>query len=615
MGHEINQSGDLSAILPPLEDYTRQIRLLKVDPAAFGQAIRCTTVIHELDKAPSFNAISYTWGPEYPQRDIFIDGLRFAVRENCHYAIQQARSYQGSSLIWVDSVCIDQGNLHEKSAQVAIMGEIYACAATVLACIGESDLHSELVTSIFDGSVDLAAAEASSKVDKELQFRLQRQARNYLQPNGRDVATGFIEFCRRPYFHRLWIVQELFLGRHRAVLLCGQETMSWYHLMLCVAAIHHRDNPQTRSLVRLRDMIHDSHVRYKLPNLLENSADLLCADPRDRIYGVLQLVDWAGTGRSRPVPDYSLSSIQIALNLLDGGHFNSIREVKYLSNALAITEADIVNTKHELLAGLHKVQQWDAKVHDISLIQLRDDGQLYAEHGRGDSAMAGKPMPSETDIGDFFDGEKTIEILGPTGTVAVVCAAARPGDLLVETAYFDAVLRPCDQLDLYRVIGKAVVVPKQSGTKVSLACSCRSLHEHSHSAIKADELRSIIHLRFETSVRNALLEAISRETSRTKRYKEHRLEAKSMSLVQMKHLDILKRGSVVRDVNITRFTKSFRQGWWLPLPAPACKDHRMSMTTYKEAAKRGPLYFCAVSGGGRTVEVFVPGRERFDNTP
>ncbi|KXJ84734.1 hypothetical protein Micbo1qcDRAFT_96767, partial [Microdochium bolleyi] len=54
-----------------------------------------------------FNAISYTWGPEQPQRDIFINGLRFPVRQNCHHVLQQARQYQSSIPIWIDSVYID----------------------------------------------------------------------------------------------------------------------------------------------------------------------------------------------------------------------------------------------------------------------------------------------------------------------------------------------------------------------------------------------------------------------------------------------------------------------------------------------------------------------------
>ncbi|KAH7025183.1 heterokaryon incompatibility protein-domain-containing protein [Microdochium trichocladiopsis] len=128
-----------NAFLPPLDDASKQIRLLKVEPAGFADEIRCTIASCELGEVSAFNAISYTWGPEQPQREIFIDGLRFPVRQNCHYALQQARQYRSSIPIWIDSVCIDQDDLYEKSAQVGIMGDVYARAATVLACIGQSD--------------------------------------------------------------------------------------------------------------------------------------------------------------------------------------------------------------------------------------------------------------------------------------------------------------------------------------------------------------------------------------------------------------------------------------------------------------------------------------------
>lgn len=47
-------------------------------------------------------------------------------------------------------MCIEQNNLHEKSAQVGIMGDIYAQTATVLVCIGESDEHSDVIQAFLE---------------------------------------------------------------------------------------------------------------------------------------------------------------------------------------------------------------------------------------------------------------------------------------------------------------------------------------------------------------------------------------------------------------------------------------------------------------------------------
>jgi hypothetical protein len=39
--------------------------------------------------------------------------------------------------MWIDAVCIDQGNNEEKTQQVGIMKEIYRCATQVLIWLGK----------------------------------------------------------------------------------------------------------------------------------------------------------------------------------------------------------------------------------------------------------------------------------------------------------------------------------------------------------------------------------------------------------------------------------------------------------------------------------------------
>ena len=50
--------------------------------------------------------------------------------------------------MWIDSSCINQNDLIEKSIQVGTMGMIYAAAATVLACIRAHADDSGLVFSM-----------------------------------------------------------------------------------------------------------------------------------------------------------------------------------------------------------------------------------------------------------------------------------------------------------------------------------------------------------------------------------------------------------------------------------------------------------------------------------
>jgi hypothetical protein len=60
----------------------------------------------------------------------------------------------------------------------------------------------------------------------------------------------------------------------------------------------------------------------KLAEVLEAMQHFHCTDVRDRLYGVLSLVDWQDT--TIPVPDYEQDSFQIAVEImrhtLDNGH-------------------------------------------------------------------------------------------------------------------------------------------------------------------------------------------------------------------------------------------------------------------------------------------------------
>lgn len=100
-----------------LEDAASQIGFFRTEE---GRPRACQTSIHNLDTAPPYRAISYTWGDPANPQTIHLDGRPFAVRKNCVCAISQARRYfAAGSCIWLDAICINQDDLDERSAQVA----------------------------------------------------------------------------------------------------------------------------------------------------------------------------------------------------------------------------------------------------------------------------------------------------------------------------------------------------------------------------------------------------------------------------------------------------------------------------------------------------------------
>jgi hypothetical protein len=152
-------------------------------------------------------------------QDVTVNGSQVAVRYNCYYALWQTRLRFPESRVWIDAVCINQLDLEEKTAQVTMMHEIYSKAAQVLACIGPSDEHS--------GVVMQAADDPDAHVQELSELWLKRPIDMNLwhPPLDEASAAKFLDhyngFCMRPYFTRVWVLQELAGGRYRTKLLCG----------------------------------------------------------------------------------------------------------------------------------------------------------------------------------------------------------------------------------------------------------------------------------------------------------------------------------------------------------------------------------------------------------
>lgn len=71
--------------------------------------------------ASLYTAVSYTWGTDDPTETIQLNGRAFRVRPNlwsCLHYIGQAARKQRWNYLWVDAICIDQGNIQERNEQV-----------------------------------------------------------------------------------------------------------------------------------------------------------------------------------------------------------------------------------------------------------------------------------------------------------------------------------------------------------------------------------------------------------------------------------------------------------------------------------------------------------------
>lgn len=239
---------------------TSQIRLLELQAGPEDSAIHCGLAIHEIDSAPAYHAISYTWGPVFPQREILVNGLTMTVREACYYALRQARLHSDKSLlVWVDSICINQSDAEEKALQVGMIADIFSRATEVFACIGRHANNSQLVFQHAAGLCsDLPAttgpsfyAECESCVqllDEEGEYvtldeeddpihGLHLWASQIPAADLRRLDEAVHHLSERSYWERMWIYPEVAMAQTISVM-CGDSVLPMDKIRWLIAVFH-----------------------------------------------------------------------------------------------------------------------------------------------------------------------------------------------------------------------------------------------------------------------------------------------------------------------------------------------------------------------------------------
>lgn len=324
--------------LPDNAPYIRLLEVLGIDDSD-KVSVRCKLTAWPVESAPSYHAISYTWGDPALTTAVIINDQRLEVRQNCEYVLKQAHWHGGSQHYWIDAICIDQSNLEEKGNQVGMMGSIYRKAAHVLACVGNHADDSDFLYKILAEhektwvTIGTAVTEfAEWWEDDGVVVMLQNMKQILGIRNIRRLLHAMGAFSRRPYFCRLWILQELYHGS-AVSFLCGRDCMPSVVLVHIFRLRHCRSfwypyslEPEGKSgpgglCLSNTSMIllvaRQSPIGSKsLVTLSRNAGRLLCEDPRDKVYGIVSMVDRGSFGVSPIVPDYTKTVFEVALDFL-----------------------------------------------------------------------------------------------------------------------------------------------------------------------------------------------------------------------------------------------------------------------------------------------------------
>ncbi|PNP58139.1 hypothetical protein THARTR1_02297 [Trichoderma harzianum] len=262
----------------------RHIRLVSLLPGS-SDTIICELITADLDSAPRYEALSYTWGNPLDRRTIYIktaefgDATEFQVTSNCFTALRCLRLADRPRILWIDAVSIDQHNFPERNHQVTLMSQIYSKAAEVIIYLGESNDNCDLAIE-FITELDNPDPETTTSLS---------------YPKSEPLLLALKSFFSRPWFSRVWVIQEATLS-HRATVYCGDKVFSWY-----AVKSFQQWNTSQKWLKQLpfvvtssRASLTESSSQKTMLNALIETRYCAATDPRDKVYGLLPLLHALG---------------------------------------------------------------------------------------------------------------------------------------------------------------------------------------------------------------------------------------------------------------------------------------------------------------------------------
>ena len=116
--------------------------------------LRCTLEQVLAYNPPEYTAMSYAWDAETPSEPVYCEESVLLITSNCEKELEEFREHPESQIMWIDSICINQSSVEERSRQVNLMWTIYWRASRVWVWLGEADEKTLKVLQLFRESVE-----------------------------------------------------------------------------------------------------------------------------------------------------------------------------------------------------------------------------------------------------------------------------------------------------------------------------------------------------------------------------------------------------------------------------------------------------------------------------
>lgn len=322
----------------PLDLCKKEIRLVRIYQAYDDTSpVRLTMSRATLSSDLKFNALSYAWGPGSPIHDVLIreeaddpaTALEtFQVRDNLHDFFLAARSSSEAwtkQWIWIDQLCIDQDCYEERCHQVAQMAELYSTARATVVWPGIMNLRN-MVETTFELSPSWFRKGQDPDVEDNAESDCKATAEGSLDSLLDQLSdTTLKELAAKPYYTRLWVVQETCLASETFIFL-AYGTATYFKLWVRMCALVRGLQEKGQESYDLAQFILHQQSRtiikvglQRWPSELFTWADVVdvwlgahCTMPFDRVYGVMGMIN----EKLRLEPNYEISTTELLKRVL-----------------------------------------------------------------------------------------------------------------------------------------------------------------------------------------------------------------------------------------------------------------------------------------------------------
>ncbi|KAK8101514.1 hypothetical protein PG999_011888 [Apiospora kogelbergensis] len=298
-----------------------EFRLLLLKPGTGDEPLECLLIVCNHQNNVPYEALSYAWGNLADTVELTCNSIRVPVTVNLEGALRHLRSPTNIRVLWVDALCIDQSDSAERSDQIRLMKSTFSEARRVLVWLGPSTPDTEAAFKLINRVVRTYVHRHFWRLENVLLPESSPLAQNHFDfsPSERFARVSkwdlspLIRLLQLPWFTRLWVFQEVAFAKEISVV-CGEKAIPWWRLAQSVMYLQHKGvlleyELHDKAMIGVKAVAEMEKVRQNakeqdmprdLISILLATSAAQCTDPRDKIYGVLGLVDQEGEQSKRP---------------------------------------------------------------------------------------------------------------------------------------------------------------------------------------------------------------------------------------------------------------------------------------------------------------------------